>query len=340
MYDINTAIASGDVEAVLRTFHMAAYNRGIKNSELQEAFKPFLNNANSSVRFLAAKYLYLTGDRSAKDTLISLMQLQNPLTRDGVDQRILAAQTLAKYREKSAASQIIDLYHKTSDGSLLSSLALLGVRPPGAEKFPYVGRENALTEYGLVEARDLVSKIQNTFETSKDTETLMGAARSLAQMTGEPKYLDYLVGIAQSAIADGLTPRDTRKSIKYLGSIDSPEARAVLQAGLESGNAEVVQYSAVNLLFNQSDGYDSVKQRLLHELDAANVKDFKLGEELKWHLTAVMADDSDISQAAKAYSDRTQLFDWEYNVLERKSWPIYNWVDNYVVQLNRTTLMR
>jgi hypothetical protein len=125
-----------------------------------------------------------------------------------------------------------------------------------------------------------------------------------------------------------------------LGSIDSPRARAALQSGLQSANAEVVQYSAVNLLYNQSGGYESVKQLLLHELDSANVKDFKLDEELKWHLATVMADDPDISQAAKAYSERTQLFDWEYNVQERKSWPIYNWVDNYVVKLNRTTIMR
>ncbi len=340
MDDINTAISSGDVGAVLRAFHMAAFNRALKNSELQEAFKPFLNNTIVSVRFLAAQYLYLTGDRSGKDTFIDIMQSQNPQTRDGVDQRILAAQILAKYREQSAASQIIDLYQRTSDGSLLGSLALLGVRPPGAEKFPYVGHENALTEYGLVEAHDLVPKIQKTFESSKDTETLLGAARSLAQMTGEPQYLDYLLRVAHSAMVEKLTPRDSRKAIKYLGSIDSPRARAALQSGLQSANAEVVQYSAVNLLYNQSGGYESVKQLLLHELDSANVKDFKLDEELKWHLATVMADDPDISQAAKAYSERTQLFDWEYNVQERKSWPIYNWVDNYVVKLNRTTIMR
>ena len=340
MDDINTALASGDLGAVSRAFSMAAYNRGFKNSELQEAFKPFLNNANPSVRFFAAQSLYLTGDSSGKNTLIVIMQSPNPLIRDGVDQRILAAQTLAKYREKSTTSQIVNLYNETRDGSLLSSLALLGVRFPGAEKFPYVSRENALTEYGLVEARDLVPKIRNTFESSKDAQTLLGAARSLAQMTGEPRYLDYLVAVAQSAVANQLPYSDTSKAIKYLGSIDSPLSREVLQAGLQSENAEVVQYSAINLLFNQTGGYEPVKERLLHELDLANVKDFKLGEELKWHLVTVMSDDPEISQSAQAYSKRTQLFDWEYNVVERKKWPIYNWIDNYVVRLNRATPQR
>lgn len=333
---INKAIEKNDRSEIRHAFHVAAYSRSSKNSEIQEAFRSFLNYPNLSIRFLAAKYLYLTGNKSGKPVLINLIKKSEPLIIDNIDYRILAAQTLAMYREQAAASAIIKLYESTKDGSLLSTLALLSTRLPGAEDFPYVGKENALTEYGLIGADNWIPEMRKTFETSKDFHSRLGSARSLAQMTGETKYLDYLIEVTRKALANAKTTKETLKAIKYIGSIDDPKASEILLEGLKSDSFEVVEHSVVNLIFNQSQGYEAVKKLILDELELANIKTFKLSEELKWNLIATISD-YEVQQAAKAYSKRTQLFDWEYYVVERKDWPIYNWVDGYVVKLNSIT---
>ena len=332
--EITEAIETGSVELIRQSFHTAAYSRGYKNSELQEAFFSFLNHSTPYIRYLSARYLYLTGDTRGKDTLLSIITNPGPLVINDVDYRILSAQVLAKYREKEAAKQITGLYEETKNGTLLSALALLSIRHPDGEEFPYVGRENALTEYGLVEARDVIPDMRQTFNLSENRKVRLGAARSLAQKTGEDVYVDYLVELAEEGIAKSRPAKDDLKAIKYLGSINSPKAYKVLLEGLKHENRAVVEYSTVNLFFNQGLGEQAAKNFVLAELNPNNSKNFKLSEELKWNLVSAMTDDEDIVEAAKAYSNRTKLFDWEFYVVERQKWPVYNWVDNYVVELN------
>jgi hypothetical protein len=347
--DIHTAIASGDMGAVSRAFNMAAYSRGFKNSELQEAFKVFLNNANTQVRLLASKYLYLTGDNTGKNTLIGIMQSPKPSLVDGVDQRLLAAQLLTQYREDSVLSALVEFYEKCKTPGLLHDILMMSQGQVPASIYNEQSRSSdpyGLFALSLSNPQLATEKAKTAFNSPKvsgiyKASIINTAAWVMAANGTMDPYLAHLIAQSEKAIRQeipsGYDTNVYREALKYLGSVDSPQVREVLQAGLQSESAEVVQYSAINLLFNQSGGYESVKQRLLHELNPSNVKDFKLGEELKWHLVTVLSNDLDVSRAAQAYSKQTQLFDWEYNVVERKSWPIYNWVDNYVVKLNRTT---
>jgi hypothetical protein len=331
---ITSAAESSDPGALIRAFHMATYSRSLKNVEIQEAFRHFLQNDDHYVRFLAAKYLYITGDDSGKYIFLDTIQMPEPFNVDGVDQRIRAAQILAKYRDVSTIQVISGLYARTKDGSLLGDLALLSARLPGAENFSYIGRESALTEYGLVYAKNFIPNIKETFNSSTDSKIRLGAARSLAQMTGGAEYINYLVETTREAISNQSSARDTLTAVEYMGSINAPEIREVLLLGLQSNEPSIVRSSAVNLLYNQNGGYEPVRKLLLAELKLSNVKDFKLGESLKWNLVTQMSEDAQIERAAKNYSERTHLFDWEYYVVERRDWPIYNWIDNYVVNLN------
>ncbi len=331
---INIALASGDDGEVLRALHLSAYSREYKNSEIQSAFRSFLTNTRPYIRLLVARYLYITGDNSGRQTLLNIISLPSAILVEGLDHRIEAAEILSRYRDKGASNDIISLYGVTKDGAVLDSLARLGVRCPEEAKFSYIGSENALTHYGMVGAIEFVPKMRKTFATASDSRSRIGAARSIAQLTGEAQYLEFLAVHANIAVKEDNPNKDSLRALKYLGSIDSPIALKVLSDGVLSANKEAVKYSAVNLLHNQDKGFGPVKQLLLKELEPKNAKLFKLPEELKWQLITVASDDPEIERAAKAYSDRMQAFDWEYYVRERKQWPIYNWVDNFVVTVN------
>jgi hypothetical protein len=50
---------------------------------------------------------------------------------------------------------------------------------------------------------------------------------------------------------------------------------------------------------------------------------------------AAQLDDSGIRAAGEAFDQRTGENSWKLYAVERKQWPIYNWIDDYVVVLNK-----
>ncbi len=98
---------------------------------------------------------------------------------------------------------------------------------------------------------------------------------------------------------------------------------------MESRNPVAVQYSVVNSLFNQTAGVVQAKRVVLRELRGEQQK---LGRELLLEIAAKL-DDSEVSAAGRSFDQRTGEHSWHYYAVERKDWPIYNWIDDYVVDL-------
>jgi HEAT repeat protein len=301
-----------------------------------QIFKIYLNDSDPFVGFLAAKSLYTAGDTSGHDTLLALVTANDALPHGKQDLRVEAALTLAKYRVADAAGGIVALYSKTNYGDLLSALATLGVRAPQATQFPFVPSKSAITEYAIIGASEFISRIVVTFQGTSDPKVKNAAAWALARF-GQNDYSNYLAEMSQAAIDAnpriGSTVDAHSAALRYLGSLQNPEARQVLESALDSNNPVAVQYATVNLLFNQPGDAEKALQVVAGELRG---QQNKLGVELTLQIASQFADDPTIQAAGQVYQQRSDARSWQYYVVQRRNWPIYNWIDNYVVTLNRS----
>lgn len=337
---LRQAIASEDPGAIRRAFNEATYGRFAKMSESIPAMKAYLDSSEPYVRYLAAEALLRIGNRSGIETLIKLIQSDEPVYQDDRDLRFSAAEKLANFNVSIAAETIRDLYSRTKEGKLLQPLASLGVKAQEADSWKYVPSSLAIENYAKEGSMRFVPEIKETFNDPKVPEiyrekTKTAAAWALARMTGEEEYLNYLSQAARSAIESksevGLTYDGSTEALKYLGSIASPKAVRVLETALESENPVAVQYATVNLLFNQSGGSEKAEQFVLKELRTTPKM---LNVDLAMKL-ASRSDNSEIREAAESYAQRTGSDRWRYWGKERSDWPIENWVYDYVVTLNR-----
>jgi len=91
----------------------------------------------------------------------------------------------------------------------------------------------------------------------------------------------------------------------------------------------VVRIATVNLIFNQG-GASEATALVAQELRGT---EHRLGPDLALDIAA-MVHDPELESAGQVYSKHNGLEIWELHTVTRKNWPIYNWVDNYVVRLN------
>jgi HEAT repeat protein len=329
---LRQAVASKDHGEIVRAFHEAIYGRYQKMSEVLPAVKSYLAEADPFVRLTAARTLYTAGDGTGYETLQAMVTVNEAIPEGKQDLRMEAAHVLAKFREVKAADGIIDLYSQTKDGELLSALATLGIRAPEAKQFPFVSSKLAITEYGKVGASELVPMIASTFEKTTDPKVKCAAAWALARF-GQEGYENYLAQMAQSAINAEL--KENRKfnesaaALRYLGSLQSPLAKQVLEQALDSNHPMAVRYAVVNLLFNQPVRSEIARQVVIRELRG---EQNKLGTELMLNIAAKL-DDPEVRAAGEAFDQRSGSGGWKLQTTERRQWPIYNWIDNYVIAL-------
>jgi len=333
---LRKAVASKDHGEIVRAFHQAIYGRSQKMGEALPVVKGFLTDADPFVRLTAARTLYTAGDRSGFETLSALVVAKEVIPDGKQDLRVEAARVLAKFRETEAATVIGELYSQTKTGGLLTALATLGQRASEASSWPFVNSDLAITNYGKSGASEFVAPLRATFASSTDPEIKNASAWTLARLTGEQAYLEFLTQAAQPAINANpkigqLSFDDSSKALRYLGSLQSPVARAVLERALDSNNPVAVQYAVVNLLFNQPDGSEKAKQVVLREMRG---EQHKLGAELMLNVASQL-DDPEIRAAGEAFEQRSSDKSWQIYSVERRHWPIYNWIDGYVVALNR-----
>jgi len=332
--ELRKAVATKDHGEISRAFHEAIYGRWQKAAEALPAVRIYLSDPDSFVQYTAARTLYTAGDRSGFQTLLQMVAANEPISEAKQDLRVQAARLLAKFREHAAAGIIVELYSKTKNGELLIGLATLGVRASEASKWPFIASDLAVTNYGKTGAIEFVSQLRSTFASTSDPELKNASAWTLARLTGEQAYVNYLVQTVQTAI--NANPRngelrfdDSAAALRYLGSLQSPVAKQVLERALDSNNPVAVQYAVVNLLFNQPNGSDKAKQVVLRELRG---EQSKLGTELMLNVAAQI-DDPEIRAAGEAFDQRSGDRSWNLYAVKRRQWPIYNWIDDYVVAL-------
>ena len=110
-----------------------------------------------------------------------------------------------------------------------------------------------------------------------------------------------------------------------------PRAKEALEAVLDSKDSTSVRTAAVNLVFNHG-GSSKVNHMVASEL---NGNQTPLGTDLTLNLAVQLCSDPVIQAAGKAFAKRNPGGSWELYTVERKNWPIYNWVDDYVIKLKQ-----
>jgi hypothetical protein len=93
-----------------------------------------------------------------------------------------------------------------------------------------------------------------------------------------------------------------------------------------------LRYAVVNLLFNQG-GSERAKQFLIEQLHFP-IRDNKLLEDFAFQV-ASKVHDPDVQAAGAGYDAASTGRTWYSYAVNEKEWPIYNWIDDYVVVLKR-----
>ncbi len=336
--ELRTAVDSGDQNKIIKAFHDAIYDRFAKMSDVIPALKTFLPHEDPFVRFQAANALYTVGDKSGYQTLLDLVRAPDPLGEGNQDARAQAASVLGKYREHRAGDDLLELLRRAQGGKMRISevFANLGIYSPEATQRSFLSAPYAFQHYGQKHRVDVIPQLKATFQDPglRRPDLKGAAAWALATMTGEEQYVKYLIQTAQPAIKGRLKAEwsefdEHAKAVRYLGSIQQPRAKETLEQALDSPNQQVVTYAVVNLIFNQG-GSENAVDFLLRELRGES---HVLQLPILFQVAAKVPDPR-IQEAGRENDLRTASGLWRYYGVERKDWPIYGWIDDYVAKLN------
>lgn len=343
METLSNAMASNDPDIIRRAFHEVTYGRFAQMSKSISAMKTYLDSPTPYVRYLAAEALLRVGEQSGVKVLIELTSNEKQVLFEGSDLRVQSARILGNHGISEASPALSNLYKNTEEGSVLN--ALVHTQASASEQLINAIKAKRSPSFvalnlGLINAEGEKAFLEETFTNPAvpniyKEQTKTAAAWALARITGNEKYINFLNESARPAIAadasQGLTYDNSTKAVKYLGSVQHPQAVSVLESALESQNPVVVQYATVNLLFNQPSRSGKAEQIILDELqDSPRM----LGIELTMQI-ASKSNNPEIRQAAETYARRTGSDRWRYWGKERSDWPIENWVYDYVITLNR-----
>jgi len=94
--------------------------------------------------------------------------------------------------------------------------------------------------------------------------------------------MNYLLDQARTGLANNGYPLD---AIKYLGTLQSPEAEQVLESALDSSDCRSLRLALVNLLYNQSDS-EKAKQVLIQRFNGGYKTTISVDLALEWRPTA------------------------------------------------------
>jgi hypothetical protein len=281
------------------------------------------------------------GDPSGGEALIALVKESNASAGIGKDVRISAAETLAQFRIHGATPAIQQLYAKTKNVELLSSLSTLGSDALDEDTYPYVVSPRTLIEYGETNETRFLPQIASTFRNSRKKNLRVSAAWALATMTGNQEAVAYLLDAAQEIASDTVVLDGSEKALdlytadeqalKCLGTIRTPAAKRVLETALGSRTQLGVTIAFVNLVINQG-GSDRATQMIVDQLEGRGPPKKWLPWDLVLGLAAHMTDNSEVQKAGRDYSRMSQDGSWQLYTVERKGWPIYNWADGYLIE--------
>jgi HEAT repeat protein len=340
-WELKAAVTSGDSVNILRAFTKATYRPVWAMSEAIPTMRSYLNDPNPLVRCYAAKALYTFGDQGGHDALLDLLQTDHPMVYFEHDLRIDAIETLTKYRQADAAQSILSLYDKADDKELFGRqlrgairVGLMMLAPNLAKGIMiegYFNEASAIKDYGLLDDQNYLPQISASFQNSQKLDVKIAASWAIATMTSDRAATDYLIQTAQAMVNEQHSPFEMREMIKFLGSIQDTRVKPVLEQALNSDDPSVVQSAIVNLQYNQG-GSDKAIQVLAKQFnDTAHAT-------LPWDFTLQVASqfrsDPRIQEAGDRFAGQDVMQSWQLWTGDRQKWPIYNWIDEYVVKLN------
>jgi hypothetical protein len=190
--------------------------------------------------------------------------------------------------------------------------------------------DHAYKYYALENYQTFVPQITADFQESTKPEIKAAAAWALAVMNKDSNALDYLVKTAQAMLNEKHSPFEMRDMVKYLGTIQDPRMKSLLEQALDSDDPTVVQCAIVNLLYNQG-GSEKAKAVLA---EALNLKRMNLPWDFVLQVAAQFKDDPIIKEAGERFAQTDVMESWQLWTADRQNWPVYNWVDDYVITLN------
>lgn len=341
---LGEAVKTKDQGNILRAFGRAIHSQGAKMSEVVPILKGYLNDPDPFVRLNAAQDLLIAGDPSGVDALTALVKAPAPISGIGKDVRVSASELLAQYQVTEATSAISDLFNRTQIGELLDALSRLGAQASNENDFPYVASNNTILEYGEIGITRFIPQITLSFQNSRDLGVKVAATWALATMTGNKDAVDYLTSAANQAATGAvvLDGSDTaldiytadQQALEYLGTIHTAAAKEVLEAALGSRNQTEMTVAEVNLIVNQG-GSEAATKLLVNQLRETSLQNQQIGWDEALSLAALLTDDQQIRNAGKIYSQKSGDGSWELYTVERKNWPIYNWVWSYVIEVKK-----
>jgi len=343
---MDSAVSAGNHGEISRAFHAATYNKRSGLESTRRSLKRYLEHSAPVVRFLAAKNLYVLGDASGYDALIKIIQSSDSALLHKRDLRLWAIDLLRQYREKRATPDIYRFFTQTKSIDAFNALLRLeGKNAPvdPLSAYPDARPYPSTTVFSLALKNPLLATelASETFEDPKCPDIYAERSRQIAAWAllragaGEP-YFSYLRDQAEKAISGDRPPanKDTnqyRKAFEYLASVNGSPVKEVLVRALESSDDRVVQVALVNLIFNHND-LPASRPRLISELEQRTIS---LGSEFTLQLVAAL-DDPELQRAANEFTKLDSSGQWRMWSVARKEWPIYNWIDDYVVILNET----
>ena len=344
LLDANGDSAQTYLERMVREGIKADISRGFQEvlyrrwgmSQVRPALKGFLTDSNPFIRFCAANALYSIGDNSGYSTLLELVRSPNAMDGIGEDIRFEAATVLSRFRQYDATQALFDLYQKTNDGNVFLALETLAPEKLGQMVPPkhFHSDASAIRDYGLLNAQQFLPQILSTLATTTDQEKKMAAAWAVAVMTNNPEARKSLFLAAKPALTGQQVPYNTSTALKYLGVIHTPESKKVLEDALRSPNSGNVEVAVVNLLYNQG-GSEKAIQALADQLEERTPSNRWMNWDLVLSLASQFQNDPVIHVAAEVFDQTSRDDSWKLYSIERRDWPIYNWIDNYVVTLKR-----
>lgn len=334
---LREAVESGEQPRILKAFHDAIYDRIAKMDLVIPALKEYLTHTDPFVRFHAAQGLYIVGERSAYDVALELVRRTEPFEAMGNDGRIQAAALLGKFREHRAANEILALFGRCSRGheQFVGAFRALGVQPEETRSAPFIADASAMLQYARANRVDYAPKIREIFDATPRREVKNAAAWALATMTQEDRYALHLVGeaepvLAQQMMSHGSAWDENPKTVKYLGSLKHPAAKSLLTKALRSPDPQVASYALVNLVFNQG-GSPEATDFVIREMKGESAV---LPRETLFQVAAKVSDPA-VEAAGLEFDRRNPLEGaWRLYAIIRKDWPIYSWIDDFVVRLN------
>ena len=334
--ELRAAVASGDSGNILRAFGKATYRPVWSMGDAIPTMQAYLSNSNPLVRLYAAKALYMFGDRSGYTTLVDLVSAPGAPVYFEKDQRVTAAELLAQYRQTASVQVICALYPRLDNPQLKGEIleALETLSPDTVKTLlhlnKYYADPLAIRDYALENYQPFLPQITSSFQLSDKPKVRAAAAWALATMTKDTSAIDYLAQTAQAMLDEKHSPFGMRDLVKYLGAIQDPRMKPLLEQALDSDDPTIVQCAIVNLLYNQG-GSEKAKGVLA---EALNLKRMNLQWDFVLQVSAQFKDDPKIKEAGERFTQTDVTKSWQLWTGDRLNWPIYNWINDYVIKLN------